>query len=541
MNMADTQKTGQELLTDSKQNKSTAFTEEERQQYGLVGLLPPAVETLDAQAKRCLEQLAVKATDLERYIYLVQLFDDNQTLFFKVLSTDPARFLPIVYDPTVAEACLKFGHLYRKPNGIYLTLEHKGRVKDILAEWPVKDVRFICVSTGERILGLGDIGANGMGIPIGKLQLYTACAAVPPDVLLPLLLDCGTNNEQYLSDPLYLGLKRKRPSTDELDAFVQEFVDAVQDVFPRCCIHFEDWKGTDALRLLKRYVGQVCCYNDDVQGTGSVTVAGLYNALKISGGDLKDQRVLFLGAGSAGIGIADMIVSAMTLEGLSQSDAESRISLFDVNGLLEPSQTNLTPDQQKYAHPHAPSKSLVDTIKSLKPTILIGVSTAGGAFTEEVVQAMTQLNKRPIIFALSNPTDKAECTAEQAYQWSGQKAIYAGGVQFPPVQADGQEFLPGQANNFYVFPAIGLAVYATQAKRVPDELFIEAARALADQVGEEDLKKGMLFPKQDDILWVEVQTATKVAEKIFDLNLAGINKPTDVSALIQDSLYKFSY
>ena len=541
MNATMEQEKGRELLSDRKLNKSTAFTADEREKYGLVGLLPPVVETLDTQVKRCLQQLDAKPTDLERYIYLAQLSDDNQTLFFKVVSTDPSRFLPIVYDPTVADACLKFGHIYRKPNGIYLTIEQRGKVKDVLADWPVQDVRFICVSTGERILGLGDIGANGMGIPIGKLQLYTACAAVPPDGLLPLLLDCGTNNEQYLNDPLYLGLKRKRPSTDELDAFVQEFVDAVQDVFPKCCIHFEDWKGTDAIRLLKRYVTEICCYNDDIQGTGSVTVAGLYNALKIAGGSLKEQRVLFFGAGSAGIGIANMIASAMKLEGLSEKDAQGRISLFDVNGLLEPSRKDLIPEQQKYAHPHAPSKSLVDCIKSIKPTILIGVSTVGKTFTEEVVKAMTELNKRPIIFALSNPTDKAECTAEEAYQWSDQKAIYAAGVQFPPVKMGGKEFWPGQANNFYIFPAIGLAVYVTEAKRVPDELFIEAARALADQVDDADLKKGMLFPKQGDILHVEVKTATKVAEKVFELGLAGIEKPKDPSGYVKSKLYNFSY
>lgn len=534
--------TGKALLLDAEQNYSTAFTGEERQQKHLLGLLPPAVETIEQQVKRCLLQLDKKPDDLERYIYLSQLADDNQTLFFRLLSEDPARFLPIVYDPTVGQACLEFGHIYRKPNGLYLSLEQKGRVKEVLANWPEKDLRFICVSTGGRILGLGDLGANGMGIPIGKLQLYTACAAIPPAKLLPLLLDCGTDNESLLADPLYLGLRRRRPSTGELDAFVQEFVEAVQELYPKCCIHFEDWKGTDALRLLARYRDQVCCYNDDIQGTGSVTVAGLYSALKLTEDQLKNQRILFFGAGSAGIGIANMIVSAMRLEGLSEEAAQQRISLFDVNGLLEPSREDLSPEQLVYAHPHAPSKSLVDTIHSLKPTVLIGVSTVGKAFTQEVVRTMTSLNKQPIIFALSNPTEHAECTAQEAYTWSGGKAIYAAGVQFDPVTLGNQTFLPGQANNFYIFPAVALAVYATEATRVPDELFIEAAKALADLVDENERKQGMLFPPQKDVLSVEVRTAIRVAAKIFDLGLARVGRrPNNLTDWIESLLYRPEY
>jgi malate dehydrogenase (oxaloacetate-decarboxylating)(NADP+) len=529
------------LLQDARQNKSTAFTKEERREHGLIGLLPPSIETLEAQVDRCLLQLSKKPNDLEQYVYLAQLFDDNRTLFFAVIGSDPARFLPIVYDPTVGAACLEFGHIYRKPNGLYLSIEQRGKVKEVLANWPVKDIRFLCVSTGERILGLGDLGTDGMGIPIGKLQLYTACAAVPPDVLLPILLDCGTNNQKLLKDPFYLGLKRKRPDTDELDAFVQEFVDAVQDVFPECCIHFEDWKGDDALRLLARYTDQISCYNDDIQGTGSVTVAGLYNALKITKEQLKDQRILFLGAGSAGIGIANLIVSAMKLEGLSDADARSRISLFDVNGLIEPSRTDLNGQQRRYAHPHSPSKDFVAVIDSLKPTMLVGVSTVGKAFTKQVVERMAQLNERPIIFALSNPTDHAECTAQEAYQWSNGKAIYAAGVQFDPVQIKDETYHPGQANNFYIFPAVGLAIYVTQANRVPDDVFIEAARATADQVTEAQLDKGMLFPPQKDIQKAAIKTAIAAAQKIFELNLARVDRPKDVAALVASQLYKAEY
>lgn len=529
------------VLKDPYHNRSTAFTQEQRRREGLTGLLPPAVESLQTQVDRCLLQLSKKPNDLERYVYLTQLFDDNRTLFFAVLASDPVRFLPIVYDPTVGEACLEFGHIYRRPNGLYLSIDQRGRVKEVLANWPVQDVRFICVSTGERILGLGDLGTNGMGIPIGKLQLYTACAAVPPETLLPVLLDCGTNNEKLLNDPLYLGLKQRRPDTDELDAFVQEFVDAVQDVYPQCCIHFEDWKGTDALRLLARYIDQVSCYNDDIQGTASVTLAGLYNALKITQGKLKEQRILFFGAGSAGIGIANLIVTAMKLEGVSEEDSRGRISFFDVNGLVEPSRQDLTPDQQRYAHPHAPSKDLVGVINDRKPTVLIGVSTVGKTFTEQVVQAMTKLNQRPIVFALSNPTEHAECTAEEAYQWSDGNAIYAAGVQFDPVKIKGKTYQPSQANNFYIFPAVGLAVYATEAKRVPDEVFIAAARATADQVTDEERAQGRLFPPQKDIQKAAVQTAVEVAKKIFDLQLARVAKPPDVAALVQSKLYAAQY
>ncbi len=533
--------TGTDLLRDSKFNQSTAFPIKVREQKGLVGLLPPREESLQQQIDRCLLQLSKKPNDLEQYIYLAQLCDDNQTLFYAVLATDPARFLKIVYDPTVGEACLEFGHIYRKPNGLYVSLDQRGKVKDVLANWPVKDVRVICVSTGGRILGLGDLGTNGMGIPIGKLQLYTACAAVSPEVLLPVLLDCGTDNQQLLDDPLYLGLKQKRPSTDDLDAFVQEFVDAVQELYPKCCIHFEDWKGTDAIRLLARYTDTISCYNDDIQGTGSVTVAGLYNALKITKGALKEQRVLFLGAGSAGIGIANMIVSAMKLEDLTAEQAQAQISMFDVNGLLTPETNNLSPEQKKYAHKQAPTKDLVAAINAIKPTILIGVSTIKGTFTQQVIEAMSKLNDRPVIFALSNPTDHAECTAQEAYQYSKGKAIFAAGVQFDPVQMDGKTYEPSQANNFYIFPAVGLAIVATEARRVPDEIFIEAARATADQLTSEQLEKGMLFPPQGDILNVSIKTAVKSAEKIFALGLARVPKPDTVDHLIGSMLYKPAY
>jgi malate dehydrogenase (oxaloacetate-decarboxylating)(NADP+) len=532
---------GAELLLNPRLSKSTAFTEKEREALGLVGLLPDVVESEDLQIRRVMQQLGHKNTDLDRYIYLINLLDHDETLFYKVLMSDPARFLPIVYDPTIAEACLKFGHIYRGPRGMYVSIKRRGRVKDVLRNWPEKDVRVICVTDGGRILGLGDIGANGMGIPIGKLQLYTATAAVPPQVLLPMFLDAGTNNDEILRDPLYLGLRQTRPRTEELYQFVDEFVNAVQEVFPLCCIHFEDWTGVDAVHLLQRYRDKVSCYNDDIQGTASVTLAGLINAVRIKGTKLSDEKVLFLGAGSAGIGIADLIVSAMRGEGLSEEQARARISLFDVRGLIEPSRKDLEDFQRPYAHPMKPTTDFVAAIEAIKPTAIIGVSTVGKAFNRNVVEAMARLNQRPIIFALSNPTDHAECTPTEAYGWTQGRAIYAAGVQFPPVRVDGTTLIPSQANNVYIFPAIGMAIYATQAKRVTDEMFIVAARAVADQVTKQQLEEGMLYPPQANLLEVELATASKVAELIFARGLARVDKPADVNAFIRSHVYEPRY
>jgi malate dehydrogenase (oxaloacetate-decarboxylating)(NADP+) len=534
-------KRGIDILHDPTINKATAFTEAERQALGLVGLVPEVTESEDFQLQRVLRQLGHKTTDLDRYIYLTNLLDNDETLFFRTVMSDPARFLPIVYDPTIAEACLKYGHIYRRARGMYLSITHKGHVKEVLRNWPVKDVRVICVTDGGRILGLGDLGANGTPIPIGKLQLYTACAGVPPQGLLPMYLDAGTNNQQYLNDPLYVGLRRPRPSTEELYAFVDEFVEAVQEVFPNCCIHFEDWTGSDAVHLLARYRDKVCCYNDDIQGTGSVTLAGLLAALKVAGGKMRDQRILFLGAGSAAIGLAGLIASAMVQEGLSLKEAQARISMFDVNGLLEPSRKDLFDFQKPYAHPHTPSRDFVACIESIKPTAIIGVSTVGNTFTREVIEAMSRINDRPIIFALSNPTEHAECTPQAAYEWSRGKALYAAGVQFPPVSYGGQTFLPGQANNFYIFPAVGMAIYATQPKRVSDEMFIEAAHALADQVTPAELEQGLLFPPQSNILETEIKVAARVAKVVFDSNLASVPRPADCEAFIRSHVYKPQY
>ena len=534
-------KRGIDLLQDPALNKSTAFTEAERQALGLVGLVPDTTESEDLQLKRVLLQLSHKTSDIDRYIYLVNLLDHDETLFYRTLMSDPARFLPIVYDPTIGEACLKFGHIFRGPRGMYLSIKRRGHVKEVLRNWPQKDLRFICVTDGGRILGLGDLGANGMGIPIGKLQLYTAAAAVPPQVLMPMYLDAGTNNEQYLQDPLYLGLRERRPSTEDLYSFVDEFMEAVQEVFPKCCVHFEDWTGVDAVHLLERYRDKYCCYNDDVQGTAGITLAGMINATKLKGAQLKDEKYLFLGAGSAGIGLANLLCSALVDQGMSLKEAQSRVYMFDVNGLLESTRTDLVDFQLPYAHKHAPTRDFVAAIESIKPTTIIGVSTIGGAFTKEVVEAMSRINERPVILALSNPTQHAECTAEQAYTWSNGKAIYAAGVPFQPVQFKGQTFIPGQANNFYIFPAVAMAIYATQAKRVSDEMFIEAAKGVADQVSPELLKQGLLYPLQANILETEIKTAARVAKLVFDSGLATVERPADMEAFIRSHVYTPAY
>src|SRR3989454_7583333 len=528
---------GTDLLHDPRLNKSTAFSEKEREALGLLGLLPEGIDDLDTQLRRALAQLDGKTTDLERYIYLSQLQDTDETLFYRVLMSDPARFMPIVYTPTVGEACQKFGHLFRRPRGLYLSIKRKGRLREIVSNWPERDVRCIVVTSGERILGLGDLGANGMGIPIGKLALYTAAGGVPPQYTLPVLIDAGTNNEELLADPLYLGLRQTRSSDEELDALVDEFVSAVRDEFPRCCIQFEDWAGPDAIRLLARYKEEACCFNDDIQGTAAVALAGILGALRISGGTLPLQRFLFLGAGSAAIGIADLLTRAISAEGLSLADARSRLALFDRKGLVTTDRTALAEYQRPYAQPQPPIADFVAAIEALRPTAIIGLSTVGGAFDRRVIESMSRLNDRPIVFPFSNPTSRSECTAEQAYTWSNGRAVFASGSPYPPVRLGDRTFIPGQGNNVYVFPAIGMAVYATGARRVTDEMFIAAPSGGAEQVTRGDLDAGLLYPPVSTILRTELRAAARVAEVVFERGLATVERPRDIAAYIAAQAY----
>lgn len=532
---------GIDLLHNPRLNKGTAFSAEERRQFKIDGLLPGRVDSLETQVARIHTQLEMLDTDLQKYLFLSDLQSRNQTLFYAVLMSDPAFFMPLVYTPTVGEACQKFAHIFRSSRGIFLPITEKGRLKELLSHWPQKDVRFIVVTDGERILGLGDLGANGMGIPVGKLALYTACAGVSPELTLPVVLDVGTNNQEFLDDPLYLGLPRQRVRGAEYDAFVEEFVQAVGELYPECCIQWEDFANFHAYPILERYRDRICTYNDDIQGTAGIALAGIYAALRIKNEKLSAQRILFLGAGAAATGIAELISEAMANEGLPIEEAHKANWLYDVNGLVESTRTDLADFQKPFAHLHAPVASFVEAIQSIKPTAIIGVSTVPKLFNQQVIEAMSAINERPIIFPYSNPTSRSECTAEEAYKWSRGRAIFASGSPFDPVTWEGQTFVPGQGNNVYIFPAMGLAILATRARRVRQAMFIEAAKAVAEQVPQSSLDKGLIYPPQSNIYEASLHVATKVAEWIFANDLAGIPKPQDVAAHIADMAYRPVY
>jgi malate dehydrogenase (oxaloacetate-decarboxylating)(NADP+) len=533
--------TGYARLRTPRLNKGSAFTLAERSAYGLEGLLPPGVSTLEMQVARTHAELANLDQDLQKYLLLSDLQSRNETLFYAVLMSDPATFMPIVYTPTVGEACQKFDHIFRAARGVYLPITARGRLHEILGNWPQTDVRFIVVTDGERILGLGDLGVGGMGIPIGKLALYTACAGVPPQYCLPVTLDVGTNNAALLEDPLYLGLRQNRVRGPEYMAFIEEFVAAVQTRYPKCCIQWEDFANINAVPILERYRERICTYNDDIQGTAAVALAGVFGALRISGQKLTEQRFLFLGGGSAATGIAELISEAMTLEGLSIAAARARNALFDINGLMVKSRTDLAPFQQPFAQDHAPIDKFVDAVRALRPTGIIGVSTVPKLFNQQVIEAMAEINERPIIFPYSNPTSRSECTADEAYRWSSGRAIFASGSPFPPLEIGGKTFVPGQGNNVYIFPAMGMAVYATEATRVTEAMFIVAAKAVAEQVSDASLATGLIYPPQSQIFEASLHVAIRVAEYIFEKGLARVQRPKDIEALIRASVYRPVY
>jgi malate dehydrogenase (oxaloacetate-decarboxylating)(NADP+) len=446
-----------------------------------------------------------------------------------------------VYTPTVGEACQKFDHIFHAARGLYLPISARGRLKEILSHWPQKDVRFIVVTDGERILGLGDLGVGGMGIPIGKLALYTACAGVPPEYCLPVMLDVGTNNQALQEDPLYLGQRHERVRGDAYMTFIDEFVTAATALFPKCCIQWEDFANFNAVPILARYRDKICTYNDDIQGTAAVALAGIFAALRISGGKLTEQRFLFLGGGSAATGIAELISQAMALEGLSIDAARSRNTLFDIHGLMTKARTDLTDFQRPFAIDHAPVASFAEAVRALRPTGIIGVSTVPKLFNQQVIEAMSQINPRPIIFPYSNPTSRSECTAEEAYRWSRGKAIFASGSPFPPVEFEGKLFIPGQGNNVYIFPAMGMAVYATEASRVTEDMFIVAAKAVAEQVTPENLATGLIYPPQSHIFDASLHVARRLAEHIFDKNLARVPRAPDIAALVRSRAFQPIY
>jgi len=533
--------TGADLLHNPHLNRGSAFPLADRAALRIEGLLPPVADTLETQIARVHTQLAVLDNDLQKYLFLTDLQSRNEVLFYAVVMSDPATFMPLVYTPTVGEACQKFDHIFRASRGLYLPVTAKGRLRELLSNWPQPDVRFIVATDGERILGLGDLGVGGMGIPVGKLALYTACAGVPPQLTLPVTLDVGTNNHALLEDPLYLGLRQSRVRGAEYDAFIDEFVQAVQALFPKCCLQWEDFANINAVPILARYRDKICTYNDDIQGTAAVALAGILAALRITKRKLTEQRFLFLGGGSAATGIAELISEAMALEELPIDQARARNWLFDINGLMVTSRTDLADFQKPFAHAHAPIGSFVAAVEAIKPTGIIGVSTVPKLFNQAVIEAMARINERPIIFPYSNPTSRSECTAEEAYKWSVGRAVFASGSPFPPVEIDGKKFVPGQGNNVYIFPAMGMAVLATEAKRVTEEMFIIAARAVAEQVTEANLAIGLIYPPTSNILAASLHTAGRIAEYIFDHGLAGVPRPTDIDAHIRVRAYKPVY
>jgi malate dehydrogenase (oxaloacetate-decarboxylating)(NADP+) len=533
--------TGVDLLHNPLYNHGTAFTEEERDTYKLRGLLPPRILTQEQQVQRSLENFRKKPNDLEKYIYLIGLEDRNETLFYRVVMSNLEEMMPIIYTPTVGKACQEYAHIFRRPRGLYISTNDRGRIKEVVANWPHDDVDVIVVTDGERILGLGDLGANGMGIPVGKLSLYTACAGINPAKTLPITLDVGTENERLRHDPIYIGLTQPRLRGPEYDALVDEFMTAVTERYPNVMVQFEDFANLNAFRLLHKYRNAYCTFNDDIQGTASVTLAGIYSALRLTGGKLGEQKLLFLGAGEAGIGIADLIVSAMMDEGLTEAEARQRCWFVDSRGLVESTRTDLAEHKLHYAHDFAPQPDLLAAVHALKPTGLIGVSGRGQMFTQPIVAAMATLNQRPIIFALSNPTANSECTAEQAYTWTDGRAIFASGSPFNPVEYGGKMYVPGQGNNSYIFPGVGLGVVAVKARHVPDEMFMAAARTLAQLVTAEDLAMGRIYPSLKRIREVSAAIGTAVAEVAYQQGLARVPRPEDVAAFVEGQMYQPVY
>ena len=532
---------GSDLLHDPRTNKGTGFTDAERDALGLRGLLPPRVFSQAQQEARILESFRSKTAPLEKYIYLSGLLDRNEHLFYRSVVDNIEEMMPIIYTPTVGDACRRFGQIFRRARGLYVSIEDRGRVAAVLRNWPERQVKIIVVTDGERILGLGDLGAHGMGIPIGKLSLYTACAGVDPAHCLPVTLDVGTEREDLLNDPMYLGLPRHRARGAEYEALVEEFVNAVQEVFPGCLIQFEDFATDNAIRLLARYRDRVCSFNDDIQGTAAVTLAGLYSSGRLSGRRLTEERVLFLGAGSAATGIADLVVGAMGHEGLAEADARQRCWFIDSKGLVVRSRTDLAGYKKPYAHDHPPATDLLAAVQSLKPTALIGVSAQPNTFTEPVIRAMAAMHERPVIFPLSNPTSKSECSAEEAWRWSDGRAIFASGSPFPPFKLGDRTQVPGQANNAYIFPGLGLGVLAVGARRVTDAMFHAAARSLAAQVQPESLASGTLFPPLPQIRRVSAGVATAVAEVAYEAGLATVKRPADLRGFIEGTMYQPGY
>lgn len=529
-----------EILFNSKLNKGSAFTIEERKEYHLHGLVPAAICTQEIQMTRVLENLRCKTNDIERYNFLMALLGRNERLFYKVLIENIEELMPIVYTPTVGQACQEYGHIFRRTRGFFITPDDRGQIEEMLSNWPERDIRLIVVTDGERILGLGDLGVNGIGIPIGKLALYSACAGIPPHQCMPVILDVGTNNKELRDDPLYLGINRLRLKGEAYNSLVDEFVNAVQNIFPKVLIQFEDFLTPNAYKLLQRYRHSVACFNDDIQGTSAMALAGVLASCRITGVKFSDLRIMLLGAGSAATGIANLIQAALRNTGLSKEAARDRLWLVDQYGLIVADRDDLASHNLPYARA-TQQITLNKSIEMARPHVLIGATGASGAFTQDVVKLMAGINKRPVIFALSNPTSKSECTAEQAYQWSDGQAVFASGSPFLPVVYGNNILSPGQGNNAYIFPGIGLGIIASDSIRVSEEMFLAAAKVLSELVDEADLKSGNVFPPLSQMRYISLKIAIAVAECAYKQGLARKLHPPSLQVMIEEMMYDPSY
>lgn len=534
----ETDLSGFALLNDPLLNKGTAFTEEERHAFGLHGLLPPHVGSLDVQVRRRLRALRDQATDFERYAFLRELQDTNETLFYALLVQHIEELMPLVYTPTVGEGCQRFSEIWHKPRGLFLSYPNRHRIREILAAPHFDRTQVIVVSDGERILGLGDQGAGGMGIPIGKLALYTACAGIHPAVCLPITLDVGTENPERLSSPIYLGWRNERIRGAEYDAFIEEFVAAVMERWPNALLQWEDFAGANAGRLLHRYRDRLCTFNDDIQGTAAVAAATLLAAINVTGTPLTEQRIALVGAGSAGCGIADFLLRAMIDAGLSEAEARTRFYAIDRHGLLTEDMNDITAAQQPFVQARAAVEGwtalepgtfgLIDVMANAAPTVLIGVSGQAGAFSEPAIRAMAARVERPVIFPLSNPTSRAEATPEQLMAWTDGRALIGTGSPFPAVEWNGRTVPVDQTNNAYIFPGVGLGVLAAGATRISDAMFMAAARALAALSPAASDRTGRLLPPVSALREVSIAVAQAVG---LQAQADGLAPPCSVDAL----------
>ena len=534
-------KRGRELLNDPILNRGTGYSSAERDQFGLRGLLPESVETLEQQVDRVVQNCAAKSSDLERYIFLMSLQDQNETLFYQAIMQHLKDYMPIIYTPTVGDAALQYGAIFRRTRGLYVTADDRGRVEAVLRNWTDREPRVIVATDGGRVLGLGDLGANGMTISIGKLALYTAAGGIQPAATLPIVVDVGTDNEELQNSPFYLGLRRPRLAEAAYLELMDEFVEAVGQVFPKAMLQFEDFATDHAIALLARYRNEMCTFNDDIQGTAGIALAGLMAALRVTGGKLKEQTLLFVGAGSANTGVGELVAGAIADQGMDLAEARQRCWFMDSRGLIVKGRDRVKPHTVPFAHEHEPVTGIANAIEALRPTVLIGATGQPGIFNREVIEAMSRAHERPVVFALSNPTSRSEATAEEVYSWSEGRAVFASGSPFDPVTVQGKTFVPGQSNNVYIFPGIGLGVTACRIRRVTDEMFRVAAQAVAEMVTKADLDQGHLFPELERIRDASLAIGIAISRLAFEQGLAGIDEPEDLREYIATSMYDPNY